>query len=45
MQFQYSQSIHALPQHCKETIKHFSGNLNKLYIQDYHLTKRNTINN
>ena len=45
MQFQYRQIIHALPQHWKETIKQFAGNLNKLYIQDHHLIKYNTIYN
>ena len=45
MQFQYQQIIHALPQHWKETIKHFAGNLNNLYIQDYNLIKCNTIYN
>ena len=42
MQFQYRQIIHALPQHWKETIKQFPGNLNNLYIQDHHLIKCNT---
>ena len=41
MQFQYRQIIHALPQHWKETIKQFAGNLNNLYIQDHHLIKCN----
>ena len=45
MQFQYRQIIHALPQHWKETIKPFAGNLNNLYIQDHHLIKCNTIYN
>ena len=45
MQFQYRQIIHALPQHWKETIKQFAGNLNNLYIQDHHLIKCNTIYN
>ena len=45
MQFQYWQIIHALPQHWKETIKQFAGNLNNLYIQDHHLIKCNTIYN
>ena len=45
MQFQYWQIIHALPQHWKETMKQFSENLNKLYIQDHHLIKCNTIYN
>ena len=40
MQFQYQQIIHALPQHRREVIKHFVGNL---YIQDHHLIKCNTI--
>ena len=35
--------MHVLPQHEKETIKHFAENLNKLYIQDHHLSKCNTI--
>ena len=39
MQFQYRQIIHALPQHWKETIKHFARNLNKLYIHEHHLIK------
>ena len=39
MQFQYQQIIHALPQHWKETIKQFAGNLNNLYIQDHRLTR------
>ena len=43
MQFPYQQIIHALPQHWKETIKQFTGNLNNLYIQDHHLIKGNTI--
>ena len=34
-----------LSQHWKETIKHFVGNLNNLYIQDHHLIKCNTISN
>ena len=42
MQFQYRQIIHALPQHWKETMKHFAGNLNNLY---HHLIKCNTIYN
>ena len=42
MQFQYRQIIHALPQHWKETIKQFAGNL---YIQNHHLVKCNTIYN
>ena len=45
MQFQYWQIIHALPQHWKEIIKQFAGNLNNLYIQDHHLIKCNTIYN
>ena len=45
MQFQYQQIIHALPQHWKEIIKQFAGNLNNLYIQDHHLIKCNTIYN
>ena len=45
MQFQYRQIIHALPQHWKETIKKFAGNLNNLYIQDHYLIKCNTIYN
>ena len=45
MQFQYQQIIYALPQHWKETIKQFAGNLNNLYIQDHHLIKCNTIYN
>ena len=45
MQFQYRQIIHALPQHWKETIKRFAGNLNNLYIQDHHLIKCNMISN
>ena len=45
MEFQYQQIIHALPQHWKETIKQFAGNLNNLYIQDHHLIKCNTIYN
>ena len=45
MQFQYRQIIHALPQHWKETIKQFAGNLNNLYIQDHHLIKCNMISN
>ena len=46
MQFQDRQIIHALPQHWKETIKQFAGNLNKLYIQqNHHLIKYNTIYN
>ena len=45
MQFQYRQIIHALPQHWKEIIKQFAGNLNNLYIQDHHLIKCNTIYN
>ena len=44
-QFQYRQIIHALPQHWKETIKQFAGNLNNLYIQNHHLIKCNTIYN
>ena len=43
MQFQYLQIINALPQHWKESINYFAGNLNKLYIQDHHLIKCNTI--
>ena len=35
--------MQALPQHCKETIKHFDGNLSNIYIQDHHLIKCNTI--
>ena len=35
--------MQTLPQHCKETIKHFDGNLNNIYIQDHHLIKCNTI--
>ena len=45
MEFQYRQIIHALPQHWKETIKHFPRNLNNLYTQDHHLIKCNTICN
>ena len=45
MQFQYRQIIHALRQHWKETIKQFARNLKKLYIQDHHLIKCNTIYN
>ena len=45
MRFQYRQIIPALPQHWKETKKHFAGNLNNLYIQDHHLIKCNTIYN
>ena len=45
MQFQYQQIMHALPQHWKEIIKQFAGNLNNLYIQDDHLIKCNTIYN
>ena len=37
MQFQYWKVIHVLPKHRKETVKHFAGNLNSLYIQDHHL--------
>ena len=43
MQFQYLQTIHALPQHWKESINNFAKNLNKLYIQDHPLIKCNTI--
>ena len=43
MQFQQQQIIQALPQHWKETIKHFARHLNNLYIQDHHLIKFNTI--
>ena len=43
MQFQYLQIMHALSQHWKESINNFAGNLNKLYIQDHHLIKCNTI--
>ena len=43
MQFEYRITIHALQQHWKETMKHFAGNLNNLYIQDYHLIKCNMI--
>ena len=32
MQFQYLQIMHALPQHWKESINNFAGNLNNLYI-------------
>ena len=45
MQFQYRPITHALPQHWKETIKQFAGNLNNLYIQDHHLIKCNAIYN
>ena len=45
MRFQYRQIIHALPQHWKETIKEFAGNLENLYIQDHHLIKCNSIYN
>ena len=45
MHFQYHQIIHALPKNWKETIKHFAGNLNKLYIQDHHSIKYSTIYN
>ena len=45
MQFQYWQIILALPQHWKETMKQYAGNLNNLYIQDYHLIKCNTTYN
>ena len=34
IRFQYRRIIHALPQHSKETIKHFVGNLNNLYIHN-----------
>ena len=43
MQFQYLQIIHVLPQHWKEYINNFAGNLNNLYIQDHHLIRSNTI--
>ena len=43
MQFQYLQIIHALPQHWKESINNFAGNLNNLYIQDQHLIRCDTI--
>ena len=43
MQFQYRQIIHALPQHWREIIKQFAGNLNNLYIQDHHFIKCKTI--
>ena len=43
MQFQYLQIIHALPQHWKESMNHFAGNLNNLCIQDHHLIKCNKI--
>ena len=43
MQFQYLQIMHALPQHWKESINNFAGNLNNLYIQDHHLINCNTI--
>ena len=42
MQFQYLQVIHALPQHWKESMNNFAGNLSNLYIQDHHLIKCNT---
>ena len=42
MQFKYRQIIHAIPQYWKETIKHFAGNLNNLYIEDHHLINYNT---
>ena len=45
MQFQYRQIALVLPQHWKETIKQFAGNLNNLYIQDYDLKKCSTIYN
>ena len=45
MQFQYQQIVHALPEHWKETIKHFARNLNNLYVQDHHLIRCNTIYN
>ena len=45
MQFQYRQIIYALPQHWKEIIKQFAGNLNNIYMQDHHLIKCNTIYN
>ena len=43
MQFQYLHIIHDLPQHGKESINNFAGNLNNLYIQDHHLIKCDTI--
>ena len=44
MQFQYLLQItHVLPQHRKEYINNFAGNLNNLYIQDHHLIKCNMI--
>ena len=44
MQFQYLLQItHVLPQHRKEYINNFAGNLNNLYIQDHHLITSNTI--
>ena len=45
IQFQYWQTVHALPQHWKETMKQSVGNLNNLYIQDHHLIKCITIYN
>ena len=43
VQFQYLQIIHALPQHWKESMNNFAGNLNNLYIQDHHLIRCNMI--
>ena len=40
---EFMQIIHVLPQYWKETVKHFAGNSNNLYIQDHHLIKCNTI--
>ena len=45
MEFQYQQIIDSLPQHWKETIKHFARKLNSFYIQDHHLIKCSTIFN
>ena len=39
------QIIRALPQQWQETIKHFAGNLNSVYIQDHHLIKCSKIYN
>ena len=35
--------IHAVPQHWKESINNFAGNLNNLCIQDHHLINCSTI--
>ena len=46
MQFRYRQHRkYALPQHRKENVKQFPGNLNNLYIQDHHSIRCNTIYN